>query len=258
MTEVELGLPDLPRGWEIQVQLRCASICGFSLPARIVTGLLACRDAPLLELYLHLRGWETDTALAEVVRTNYERTVTGKAYARFYAALKACRRTGRAPSRTLAWIVPGDSASLQNFRNRWPERLSTEAQDCIRADLNGAPDIAEWLPWLSLSIVACLRRWRTARISALRRALFKLAEDFDSRANAHFPWERSLNRNVRALPIQTLYQYEASDLVRNSLEKLDRLGFGAINDLRFLHPDAVAAAKRRDEPLLRLYRLCRR
>ena len=222
MIESDRTLPTPPVEWRIQMRLRCASVCGYALPARITNGLSELGDVSLLQLYIHLAGWGKVEELGDVVRTTYERTQVGAAYKKFYAALLASRRDGRVPSDRLAWIVPDgylDSASRVTITSD-RDRLVTEIGREFGA-IEIAADIFEWLPWTSLAIVACLRRWRSPRINGIRRALFKLVTDLDSAAAAFSPWEPEFNEDVRIIPVQALYQYEETKLMQDSLKQFE-------------------------------------
>ena len=257
MLEVDHQLPRLPHEWQLQVELRCASICGCPLPARITNRLLRLRDVSLMELYICLAAGRLPE-LRHVVATSYERARVIDAYKRFHAALLASRRRGRARSDTLAWIIPDGYLNSAS-------RVSRDRRAFLMGDIqrelgfrHTSENILEWLPWMSLGMVASLRRWRTPRIRAVRRALFKLGKDLDSSATAFGPWEPTFAAGVRPIPFLALYQYESTRLLEDSLRRFEELGLTCVNDLRFLHPDAVAAAKEPCQPLLKLYRALRR
>ena len=261
-TETFDGLPSLPDPWEIQRRLRCASICGFSLPPRIIAGLLACDEVTALDLYLYLRGRHRDTGLVNVVRTQYEHDAVTRAYARFYEMLMAPRMYRRSASEKLAWIVPDthvrhtDSAKVTRGVGR--VEVLNAVRESVGVDPYDDREILEWLPWMSLGVATRLRGWRSARISMLRRALFKLAGDLNAGTAGFYPWEPEFSPDARGAPLCTLYQYEACQLMRNSIDALHATGLTSVDDLRCLHPEAVAVAKAQGQPLLILYRLLRR
>ena len=257
MTDLDLRLPPLPHQWQIQVRLRCGSICGHPLPARVTNGLLRLRDVSLLQLYLFLAGEEVP-ALQPVVRTEYQRTRVVRAYKAFYAALLQSRRRGRVRSERVAWIIPDHYLTSSARVNHLRAQLTTTIRYQLGLATTLRNDIFDWLPWTSLAIVACLRRWRAPRVRAIRRATFKLTHDFAADAVAAGPWEPGFPRDAGTIPLQALYQYEDTKLIEDSIRCFNELGLTCVNDLRFLHPDAVAAAKDADQALLKLYRALRR
>ena len=234
----------------IQTVLRCGSLSGVAtLPPRVRRGLLALQDVRLLDLYLYLRGWICKPkVLSRLLQTSREHQQTENAYERFYDSLVQSTRSGRTTSPTVAWIVPDEylNESMQSLLESCGVRASVER------------DVKRWLPWISLSVVNCLRRWRMPLITALLRAVFKLANDFDPDGSGHYPWEWELKREVRSIPIEAIFQYEPTTAILNAIRTLVASGFRSINDLRFLHPDAVRLAKQTDEPLLKVYRCLRR
>ena len=260
--EIADGLPCLPDQWEIQRRLKCASVCGFPLPPRVIEGLLECDDVTALGLYLYLRGSHRNTRLAQVVRTKYEHDAVTGAYVRFYTMVVARRRHRRSASAKLAWIVPdthvrhADPARVTRGVRR--VEFARAVQQSVRLDPYDDGEILEWLPWMSLGVATRLRGWRSPRMSMLRRALFKLAGDLDSSAAAFYPWEPTLSPEARAAPLCALYQYEPCRLMRDSVDTLHEMGLTSVDDLRCLHPGAVSAAKAQGQPLLMLYRLLRR
>ena len=252
MNQTDDVLSLLPTQWRIQVRLRCGSLCGYPLPRRVATGLLQLRDVSLLELYIFLSGG-TVPPLQPIVQTEYQRTRVVQAYRAFYAALQQSRRRGRVPSDRIAWIVPDSYLTPSTRVNHYRAQLVTQLRQQLGAATALANDTLDWLPWTSLGIVTCLRRWRAPRIRALRRALFKLAQDLADGGDAVMPWEPGFRKDVGIVPVQALYQYESTNLLEDSLRRFEELGITCVHDLRFLHPDAVSAAKRAGQPLLRLY-----
>ena len=261
-SETDKGLPTLPKEWELQRRLRCASVCGMPLPPRVVKGLLGCDGATMFDLYLHLRGWRRDAPLADVVRTRFEYEQVTRAYVMLYNILATPRRKGRAASRKLAWIVP--DAHLRNTRSKRalvqgrPLQVSDAVQRSVGLDRDEGAEMLEWLPWMSLGVATRLRGWRSPRINMLRRAMFKLAGDMDGDAAAFYPWEAAFGADTRLVPLMALYQYEPCPLMRDSVAVLRGLGLSTVDDLRCLHPAAVANAKTEGQPLLVLYRSLRR
>lgn len=249
-------LPVLPGEWDIQILLPCASICGFTTVPRVDTGLLRSENVSLLELYLYLRGSNHPATLRAIIRTDYERQSVTNAYIQFCHSLSSSKRAGRAPSDRLEWIVPDEY--LDPLSRVCPHRLADLSMAIERSftrPLNLESGVLEWLPWMSLGIVSRLRNWRAPRINALRRAIFKLAEAFDGDADAFYPWEANFSASY--LPIQVLYQHDPSSLMRDSLHQLAHLGLTSVHDLRCLHPDAVAAAQEKKDPLMALYNVLR-
>ena len=231
--------------WVLQTALRCGSIAGSELPLRVREGLLNLSDVCLLDLYAFLRGWSGQTeALSRVIRTFREHRASEEAYWRFFQSLLRSRRNGRVVSNKVSWILPNEY--LNHSMNKIVELSGVDGM--------ANRDVGTWLPWTSLSVVNCLRRWRAPLISALRRAIFKLANDFDPHGKARYPWEPGFRRETRYIPIEAIYQYEPSTLTLGGIRALLALGFTSVNDLRFLHQDAIRAAKRTDEPLLKIYR----
>ena len=254
-TAGNIRIPHLPNEWKVQTKLRCGAICGFNLMPRIASGLLRVRGVSLLELYFYLEHEIEDDRLSVIIKTNHDRQVIRTAYAQFYDALLRSRRDGRLSSDSIEWIVPRDYTCNRSQIDRID---ATEIACVLERSFfdNGsiAEDANEWLLWMPLAVLTHLRAWRAPRINSLHRALLKLARDTDWSTNAYYPWEPAFNPETRFIPIQALYQYEPNDLTLSSIEALRHCGLMSINDLRCLHPNAVAAAKHTDQPLLRLYR----
>ena len=237
-----------PYEWMIQMALRCGSIAASDLSPRVRAGLLTLSEVCLLDLQMYLRGWSYESdGLSRVIRTPRERDEAERAYRRFYDSLRKSRRDGRLSSRAVSWIVPSEYIN---------DPIPLLLESCDVPDIESR-EMGTWLPWISLSAVSCLRGWRKPLISALRRAIFKLANDFDPQGDARYPWEPGFKTDTRFIPIEAIYQYEPSALTLKGIRTLSALGFTSVNDLRFLHPDAVAATKRADEPLLKIYRRLR-
>ena len=252
-------LPRLPNEWGLQIKLRCASLCGFGLRPRVTNGLLTLRDVTLLELYLYLHGRARHAGLNNVIHTEYEYNTVVAAYIDFYKLLLVSSRNERSPSEKLAWIVPDDYLkSSSRIRRSRATRILSGITQSFEDPLSVGSDMKEWLPWMSLSIVNCLRLWRSPRINSLRRAIFKLAADLDNRTNSFYPWTSECPREVRKVPIRALYQYEPTSLTLGTLRVFEDLGLTSVNDLRCLHPDAVASAKMNGRPLTKLYQRLQR
>ena len=234
----------------IQTLLRSGSLSGVAtLPPRLRRRLLSVQGVRLFDLYLYLRGWVfKPTALSRLLQTSLDHQHTENAYERFYDSLVQSTRRGRATSQTIAWIIP-DEYLHESMRSLLE---SCEVQGGVK------PDVESWLPWISLSVVNCLRQWRRPLITALRRAIFKLANEFDPDGSGRYPWECELKREVRFIPIEAIYQYEPTTAILKAIKTLIAFGFRSVNDLRFLHLDAVRLAKQTDEPLLKVYRCLRR
>ena len=234
----------VPYEWAIQAALRCGSLSASELSPRVRAGLLKLSDVCLLDLHMYLRGWTCHSnGLCRVIRTPRERHETEVACRRFLNLLIESRRDVRISSPAVSWIVPCEYIN---------EPIPILLEACDVQDI-GSHDVGAWLPWVSLSTVNCLRGWRNPLIGALRRAIFKLAHDFDPQGDARYPWELGFKTDTRFVPIETIYQYEPSALTLKGVRTLTALGFRSVNDLRFLHPAAVAAAKRIDGPLLKIY-----
>ena len=254
----DLSIPHLPKEWKIQASLRCGAICGFDLIPRIVKGLLPIRDVSLLELYFHLEYGSKNDRLTTIIKTDHDHQVVKTAYAQFHEALLVSRRSGRHSSDKIEWIIPRDYTINRNQIDSFDAAVIT---DVLKWSFGSrvyaesiATDVGEWLPWMPLAVVKHLRTWRSSKINSLHRALFNLARDIDKTANACYPWEPAFSPEARFIPIQTLYQYETSSVTLGGINALRDCGVTSINDLRCLHPSAVAAAKKADQPLLQLYR----
>ena len=233
------------------LSLPAASICGFKLFPRVRAALLGLGpDVRFVELRAFLAAVSARTGIERAARTERERELVLDRYERFLEAASESARPGRAQSPKLAWIVPDAWLNLGYLvRRGLVEKVEREgaATGYLRSDYH------EWLPWMSLGIVNLLRRWRRPRVNAVRRSLFKLAV---ARAGTGaYPWEPAFPSAVRRLPMQTLYQYEPTDLLEGAIEAFVDLGLRSVNDLRCCHPDAVIAAKAEDKPLFALYRV---
>lgn len=247
----EIRIPHLPNEWKVQTRLRCGAVCGFGLSYRITRDLLDTRGVSLLELYFYLEHAIRDDQLSKIIKTANDRHVVKTAYAQFLDAIVNSRRDGRLSSDNIEWIIPYEYAATSH--QIIAEILeSSYGSNVYREDVAG--DVNEWLPWMPLAVVKHLRSWHSSKINSLRRALFKLARDIEKLANAYYPWEPDFSSEARLIPIQALYQYEASNSTLDGISALHGCGLTSINDLRCLHPNAVVAAKSADEPLLRLYR----
>jgi len=253
------GLPSLPKHWQIQSKLPCASICGFSLPPKLKSSLCEVSgNISVLDLFLHLRGDSTDAELTRVLNTEFKEKQAKRAYLKLYENLLHSRRTGRPISDKLAWIVPD---RFLDKKSRLIEEHTSEIEEYLSSSLGRQwrsvqESYGDWLPYISLGVANLIRRWRSPRINSLRRAMFRLAKDFDPGNDSTFPWERGFNNNIRRIPIQSLYQYEPNNLTAEAVKRLNELGFIVINDLRCLHPDAVHTISNRvgRETLFALYR----
>jgi len=96
--------------------------------------------------------------------------------------------------------------------------------------------------------------WRHPRINALRRVLVKLVANLQPDATTVAPWERTFSHTMRHVPLHALYQYEPTSVMDDTINSLAELGLGSVNDLRCFHPQAVACAKDKNQPLFALYR----
>ena len=243
----------------MQTVLRCGSICGFNLLPKITRGLLELRGTSLLELYFFLEYGIHNDRIADVIKTDLDRELTKNVYVQFHELLLRSRRPGRVASDKLEWIIPYDHTSRPNpiapSHDSLVRRLLRRIVERDSPSASSAnTDVSEWLPWMPLSVVKYLRTWRSSRVNALHRALFKLASDIDKGTHAFYPWDRKLPSEIRQVPIQALYQYEPSSLTRGGINALRDCGLVSINDLRCLHPSGVAAAKDPAQPLFEIYR----
>ena len=226
----------------IQKTLSCGAICGFGLP-RFADRLLKLRQVSLIDLSHYLVFNERNDPLAAIIRRPGSRGRTGSgaggsdyryrivytAYIKFLKTLRRSCRYGRPSSNRIKWIVPTPQ---------------------MRRHIYSSNDDV-WCHWMPLAVVQLLRRWQPRRINSLRIALSRLADDI-KRQHVYFPWDPKFNLETRFIPIHALYQYEPSSLTLGGIKALHNCGLTSINDLRCLHPDAVAAAKDPTQPLLRL------
>ena len=234
-------------------KLPAASICGFSLVPRVRANLLATSKAvSLMDLVYYLFDDDNNNAaLANVARTSYERQATIDGLLAFLRALSDASKRGRASSTKIAWIVPQYSLTH-----------GTRLKPIVARRIERHPEISShlgddyqlWLPWMSLGIVNLLRRWRSPRISSIRRAVFKFVNDLSGNTVAEAPWEHTFPDSARRVPLQALFQYEPTNLVDGAINALTDLGFKSVGDLRICHPDAVAAAKHPRKPLFSVHK----
>lgn len=249
------ALPELPEPWSIQLRLSCASLCGYDIPPYVARNLLDLRHVSLLELYLYLQRPTGHSPLATAINTHHRRERVTAAYCAFSGVLSASRPVGRAHSKKLAWIIPEDYLSSgRRLRKSHIPKLITGIVHAFDDPRHAGKDIVAWLPWLSLSMANNLRRWRSPRINAVRRTMFKLAAALAAGTNSFYPWSSNYPKELSQLPIYALCQYETSRLTVATVRTLDHLGLTTIADLRCLHPDAVTCAKLKGQPLLKLYR----
>lgn len=181
--------------------------------------------------------------LPKIIKTDNEYTLVKRAYWRFAEAIAKSYRCGRSPSDRIVWVVPHD--------------YTTNPQQTIYDEIRDVGEVqslqrscSEWLPWLPFAVIQHLRAWRQPTFRLLYLAMRKLALRIERRANAYYPWE-PLDSKTRYIPIQSLYQYEPSTY--DTIRTLENCGLTSINDLRCVHPDAVAAAKHGATPLFRIY-----
>ena len=251
-------LPELPDAWRIQLQLPCALLCGYDIPPYVANHLRNLRNVSLMELYLHLQGVKPHVGLEAAINTQHRRDAITAAYCGFYKVLAADRRSARGHSRKIAWIMPDSYLTSDGLlrKSHMVKMISSIVYSFDTPNQIGA-DVAAWLPWTSLSMVSHLRRWRTPRINAIRRALFKVAASIDTGTESYYPWSPGYSPDLARIPIFALCAYESSSLTVSTVRTLDTLGLTMLGDLRCFHPDAVVCAKLREEPLLKLYRLFR-
>lgn len=215
---------------KIQKTLSCGAICGFGLPRLVADRLLKLRQVSLIDLSHYLVFNERNDPLAAIIRrSDYRYRIVYTAYIKFLKILRRSCRYGRPSSNRIKWIVP-----TPQMRR---ERISSH------------DDV--WCHWMPLAVVRLLQSWTPRRITSLRFALSKLAQDI-GRQKVYYPWFPTFNLETRFVPIHALYQYEPSSLILDSIKALCNCGLTSINDLRCLHPEAVGAAKDPTKPLLRL------
>lgn len=239
-------------------KLPAASICGFDLVPRVRASLLATsKNVSLMDImYCLFDGDEADRieALRDVVRTPYERKVTIDGLINFLRQLSDASKYGRPSSPQIAWLVPQHCLT---HGARVKPIVTRRIQDHPEISPHLGPDYRMWLPWMSLGVVNLLRRWRSPRISSIRRAAFKFVNDLYGEAGAEMPWDKTFPDSARRIPLQVLYQYEPSKLVDGAINALTNLGFKSVGDLRVCHPDAVAAAKHWRKPLFAVHKVLR-
>lgn len=252
-------LPKLPRQWQLQTKLPCASLCGFRIPPRISRSLMnEGRTLSLLDLYLALTNQSDDGALDRLVRTQHETSELRRSYLNFYEQLLQ-RRRGRQESDTIAWILP--NAYLMDgdrIASNWQAEIESQLSRHLGSKewTRFGSEYQAWLPYLSLGNINLMRRWRTPRLNAIRRAIFRLSQTMQEDCDAHYPWEPTFSRATAAVPIQALWQFEPVKPVHGAIATLHEFGFTQIRDLKCLHPDAVKLAKRASarQALLQFYR----
>lgn len=234
--------------WDQFGALPASSLCGFVRVPRVRDALLKAGDQFSILEAVDSKGTE-DRAnkLLSLAKSKYERESLQSGLGAFLLAAVDSRQSGRSSSEKLAWVVSADRLTRQmglDFRT-----IQTIDEYELAADLGY--EYRNWLPWLSLGMVNLFRRWRRPRISALHRALFKLFENMDF----DYPWETKYPSSKHQLPLQVLYRHEPSKKVYEVLTILSNWGLRSINELRCLHPDAIAASKAKSQPIIRLYRV---
>ena len=229
-------------------------MAGFDLIPRVRKRLLDHGGRPLLDLhhFVYRTDDEALRALSDVASTEREARSLSGGYVQLLSAIHEADRVGRAPSNTLAWIIPARHVT-KSMRIRTGVRRHIESTE-FHSQLGS--DYAQWLPWMSLGVVNLLRMWRQPRISALRRVLLKMVAGWRAgERDGAGPWEKRFDATARRVPIQALYQFEPTSVVDDTITTLRRLGLGSVNDLRCFHPQAVECAKAEGDPLLALYRI---
>ena len=244
-TRQRLKLIDFVREDSRLKKISCGAVCGFQILPRVKRNLLKVRkQVTFIDLCNHILGYAYNQVLSDAIHTGKETESVIEACDMFREECLACRRPGRPQSKNIAWIIPNSHLGLEG-----EEIVANIINDlCFRL-----PSYKDWLAWMSLEIANLIHGWQPDRLRGLRRAVFKLTTEFDGRTDSVYPWEPNFNRDVAALPIQTLYQFEPTRSTENSLKAIVNVGFHSIDHLRFLHPEGSNCAKHSKKLLFTLY-----
>ena len=247
-------------------RLPSSLVCGFALPPRLRKNLLKpSNKKSFYELYTHfvkrpqIARDKRSNSTYFIANSEYERSLLTEACAAFHDNMRKSRNMIRPDSDKLAWVIPSNMlASEFHTGKRYFDDLKLVEILTSSTSKDITTECEEWLPWISLGIVTLLRRWRTPRINAIRRTIFKLTKYVNGRAGAFYPWESNFDTNTGHIPIQALYQFETTKLMEDTISALSTLGLLSINHLRFLHPNAISLANNPKQPLLKLYTVLNR
>ena len=249
------GNDDVPLSEEDEIKLlkRLPSslVCGFTLPPRLRKNLLkSSNKISFYELYTHfvkrpqIARDKRSISIYFIASSEYERNLLTEACTTFRDNMRKSRNMIRPDSDKLAWIIPSNLLAPEAHTGK---RYFDDPKLIEILTSGTSKDITteyeEWLPWISLGIVTLLRRWRTPRINAIRRTIFKLAKYVNGGSGAFYPWESNFDTNTGHIPIQALYQFETTKLMEDTISDLTTLGLFSINHLRFLHPNAISLAQ---------------
>ena len=241
-------LPNLARS--IQRRLPCSSICGSNLPTSINEKLLAQRRyVSLYDLNVFLCQGSPNARLASSF-SDLERRSLLDALSIFDDAASNSKRVHRVQSDTIPWVVPNDLPATEipssyYLRILQSLGLSTDTSDLI--------EMNDWLPWISLDIASQLNSWPSTKSNSIRRTIFRLSQHLGGLADAAYPWIPDFPQEIATLPIHALYQFDPNAAMRDAVRTLISIGLSSVNDLRCLHPTAVAHAKHAEKPLVKLF-----
>ena len=234
----------------LQRRLPCSSICGSNLPRALNDKLLRLRtQISLYDLNVFLCRGSPNARLASSF-SDVERKSLLRAFSIFDDAASISKRTHRVQSDTIPWVVPNELPGTETVSSHYVSilhslRVATDTTDLIELD--------HWLPWISLDIVSQLKAWPATRPNTIRRTIFRLSQHLDERTDASYPWSQGFSEATAQLPIHALYQFDPSPPIRDAIRTFTSIGLSCINDLRCVHPTAVAHAKNADKPLLKLF-----
>lgn len=235
----------------LQGRLPCSSICGNDLPRSLNEKLLALRRyVSLNDMNSFLSRGSPNARLASSF-SDLERRQLRNAFKSFDDAARSSKRTHRVQSDTITWVVPDDVPETELVSTQYLRVLEAIGLPTDSAsDLN---DLSTWLPWISLDIASQLNAWPRSKSNTIRRNISKLSQHLDGISDALYPWNPGFSEEIAQLPIHALYQFEPGSIMRDALRTFASIGLSAINDLRCIHPTAVAHAKNTNKPLLKLF-----
>ena len=203
------------------------------------------------------RAAVTNDYLGSAFNTDRRRELLRSAYTRARArALEWRTRDER-----FSWIVPlpllnllsqvdasvsalprSSTAALAVWRRVFPDPLACELLSDMR-------DVAKWMPWMGLEILAVASRLKAGAFAELGAAVVRASTDSGVELDDTDPLA-SMPESIRWLPSSYVYQFNPRVSLQRSLTALERAGAGNLGHLAsVLHPEvrrAVHALEHRD------------
>ena len=176
--------------------------------------------------------------LTTVVNTPVRRLRLEEAIKRFESAIQQWRE-GKQQDPRVTWIAPWTDSNVTlahrlNEINDIFEQIGQIKESVQRY----APEIAVWLPWMSMELVHTIRNMRATETGALRRSLIKMGRYFGKPDEVQ-PWTSSFDGRLAELPIHSLYQFEPTSELLKTLTRLASVHCSNVGHLVAFHPEAL-------------------